>query len=221
VSGPHTRETRPGPNGPVTLTRYVWAMLEAAYAEVGAAPLEVSQGSWSTSVEASGSTHAGGGAFDLRTTVLPASKITPLVHALRRYGVAAWQRGTADGMPPHVHGIDRYSPGLSGGAQTQIRDYDHGLNGLSSKRPDPDPYRPTPHPFPFTEEDPMPTPAEIAEAVWASKMTDPANGETVSARELLRRTRTVSTQGRDAAREAAANTRPAGGRAADSVPDLG
>lgn len=52
----------------------------------------------------------------------------------------------------------------------------------------------------------MPTAAEIAEAVWSAKIKDPVNGEMVTARTLLARTRTVGTQARDAARQAAANT---------------
>jgi hypothetical protein len=56
------------------------------------------------------------------------------------------------------------------------------------------------------EDDEMPTAEQIAEAVWARKTEDPSTGDEVSMSELLRRTRTVATQGRDAAREAADNT---------------
>jgi hypothetical protein len=56
--------------------------------------------------------------------------------------------------------------------------------------------------FDVGEDDDMPTVDEI----WSHKIEDPETGEEVSARELLRRTRTVATQGRDAAREAADNT---------------
>lgn len=60
--------------------------------------------------------------------------------------------------------------------------------------------------FDVGDEDDMASAAEIADAVWDHKIKDPATGEMVSARELLSRTRTVATQSRDAAREAADNT---------------
>jgi hypothetical protein len=60
--------------------------------------------------------------------------------------------------------------------------------------------------FDVGDEEDMPSAEQIADAVWASKTEDPSTGDEVSMRELVKRTRTVATQGRDAAREAAANT---------------
>jgi hypothetical protein len=54
--------------------------------------------------------------------------------------------------------------------------------------------------FPVGDEDDMPSAAEIADAVWDHKIEDPQTGENVSARELLKRTRTVATQARDEVR---------------------
>lgn len=209
-----TRVTRPGPNGPVTLTARVWELLEDAYRSVGLDParqMQISQGSWSSSVSASGSTHSGGGAVDVRTSVIPRSTHLPLIDALRRRGVAAWMRGPAWGQPTmgeHAHGIVRGEAGLSSGASWQLSEYDAGRSGLSSGTRD---YHPRP---PWTlyrfQGDAMPTAREIADAVWTSKITDPVTGESITARTLLARTRTVATQGRDAARAAQAQTAPSG-----------
>lgn len=61
--------------------------------------------------------------------------------------------------------------------------------------------------FPVGHEgDDMPTPEEIAKAVWDQEVTDPVSGDTTSMRQLVKRIRTVSQQGKDAAAQAAANT---------------
>ena len=195
--GADTRVTRGG----ATLTARVWQELEAAYRECGVDPgryLEVSQGSWEGDVDASGSTHDGGGAYDLRTTVLPPYKAEPIVNALRRMGSCAWVRGDGDGMSPHIHGIDRNEDGLSSGARDQVRWYDEGKTGLSSQGKDPNTYRPTQVAYVYRDEEDDVS----AEEVWALKTEDPITGESISMRELLKRTRTVATQARDAAREA-------------------
>lgn len=137
------RVTRTGPNGTVELTAREWALLADAYASVGLKPtdLVVTQGSWHHGV-ASGSTHDGGGAFDLRTWNLPADKLEPLVVALRRRGVCAWKRDKDHGgFDPHIHGIDRYEPGLSSGARWQVAEYDAGRDGLDARGRD---YHPRP-----------------------------------------------------------------------------
>jgi hypothetical protein len=199
----------------------VWELLEDAYRSVGLEPsrhLQVSQGSWTGDVGASGSTHDAGAAFDLRTSVIPRSTHLPLVDALRRRGVAAWLRGPAwgqSGMGEHLHGIARGETGPvapSPSGAWQVREYDAGRSGLTSGTPD---YHPRPPwaLYVYKGEDDMPTAREIADAVWAAKMTDPVNGETVTARTLLQRTRTVATQGRDAARAAERQTRPDGSTA--------
>ncbi len=157
------RETRDGE----TLTRRVWALLADAEAAAGLEPgtLVVTQGSWSAG-SLSGSTHLGGGAFDLRTWNLPAAKVEPLVVELRRRNVCAWLRDRQHGgFDPHIHGIVRDEPGLSSGARWQVQQYDLGRNGLSNLGRDYHP-RPTQHHW---EPDMPLTDAEIekiAEAVW-------------------------------------------------------
>jgi len=159
------RETRGGE----TLTRRVWALLEDAYAAVGIpiSALHVSQGSWSAG-SLSGSTHLGGGAYDLRTWTFPADQLEPLVVELRRRNCCAWYRDQSHGgFQPHVHGIVRDEPGLSSGAQWQVSEYDRGYDGLSRRGKD---YHPRPEQHPFDPEADVALSQEdidrIAEAVW-------------------------------------------------------
>lgn len=146
-----TRETRPGPAGPVTLSSRVWALLEDAYAAAGLDPstyLVVTQGSWSDG-SLSGSTHSGGGAFDLRTWNLPERVRRDLCRELvvplrERCGLAVWFRDeTHGGFAPHIHGIVRDEPELGSGAAWQVSDADAGRNGLSGSANGPD-YHPRP-----------------------------------------------------------------------------
>lgn len=143
--------------GGQTLSARVWALLEDAYRAAGLDPdahLTVVQGSWSGgSVEASGSTHDGGGAFDVRTRDLPAAAQADLcgrlVVELRRRNVCAWYRDQAHGgMSPHIHGIVRDEPGLSSGARWQVTEYDANGDGLNGTRPDYHP-RPTQRAFQY------------------------------------------------------------------------
>lgn len=134
LTAPATRVTRVGPNGATVLTAREWALLADAYASVGLEPtdLVVTQGSWHKGT-LSGTTHNGGGAFDLRVWNLPQDKLEPLVVALRTRGVCAWKRDKAHGgFDPHIHGIDRFEAELSSGARWQVAEYDAGRDGLSS-----------------------------------------------------------------------------------------
>ena len=160
-----SRETRNGE----TLTKRVWALLEDAYAAAGIDPsaLVVTQGSWSAG-SLSGSTHLGGGAFDLRSWTVPPARLEPLVVELRRRNVCAWFRDQAHGgFQPHVHGIVRDEPGLSSGAQWQVAEYDRGYDGLTRRGKD---YHPRPTQQHFDPEADMALSDEdvqrIAEAVW-------------------------------------------------------
>lgn len=140
--------TRPGPNGDVVLTARVWALLADAYKAVGLpeSSCVVTQGSWHKGA-LSGTTHNGGGSFDLRVWNIPAAKLEPLVVALRARNVCAWKRDQAHGgFAPHIHGIVRDEAGLSSGAAFQVREYDAGRDGLSSGGKD---YhaRPAQHPY--------------------------------------------------------------------------
>jgi hypothetical protein len=192
-----------------TLTKRVWALLDDAYTAAGMNPdsyLTVTQGSFKggSGADASGSTHDGGGAFDLRTWNLPASVqanlCAVLIDALRRRNVCAWYRDQAHGgFDPHIHGIVRDEPGLSSGAAWQVAEYDRVHNGLSNQGPD---YhaRPPQTPFDPEETDVPLTPTEItaiADAVWA-KIIRTADGDKAAA--------TVMTEGRNYARRASEQT---------------
>ena len=110
--------------------------------------LAPSQGSWSSSVAASGSTHAGAGVVDLRTGAYTPNQTRALVHTLRDFGFAAWYRTSADGFAPHIHlvalPVKGKSNGLSAAALWQTVAYDAGRSGLTGNKPDRDPYRPRP-----------------------------------------------------------------------------
>lgn len=186
-----------------TLTARMWSMLEASYAAAGlAGRLEVSQGSYKngSGASASGSTHDGAGAADLRVVNLPSSAranlCERLVTELRRRGGCAWYRDEAHGgMSPHIHVILRDEGPLSSGAAQQVRDYDAGRNGLSNKgadyhpRPKQETYRYPPTggdtDMPLTTEDV----AAVANAVWNKVYKDPTTDADASTASLLLRTR--------------------------------
>lgn len=91
-----------------------------------------SQGSWSTSVGASTGTHAGCGAVDLRESTLTEADFPVVVAALRRVGVAAWERAAIPGVwPRHIHGVSCGCAALSRAALAQVDDYLAGRNGLA------------------------------------------------------------------------------------------
>lgn len=112
--------------------------------------LTIVQGSYSTAVEQSGGTHAGGGVVDL----------APFDHkrkvrVARDLGAAVWYRGLrrrADGSilwRPHIHLVIIGHQTLSVEAKAQVVKYLSGQDGLAGSRPDPNPYRPVPAPPPF------------------------------------------------------------------------
>lgn len=129
-----------GPGG-VVLTERVWALSEDSFWAVGLNPrnyMEVSQGSWHHG-SLSGSTHDGGGAFDLRVNKIPEDRLESLVVALRvRCGGPAWARTEKHGWTKgdHIHVIVRDEADLSSGAKWQVSEYDAGRNGLSGGGPD-------------------------------------------------------------------------------------
>jgi hypothetical protein len=107
-------------------------------------PILLAQGSYNTSVGASGSTHAGGGAEDQRTIILKnkAEKVR-LVRADRIVGFAAYFRPLtykADGSllwGQHVHCISLGCEDLSRGARWQAGEYLAGRDALLGQRKDP------------------------------------------------------------------------------------
>jgi len=134
------------------LSTRVKALIDDAYLAAGIPLFKrwVSQGSWNAG-NLSGTTHLGGGAFDLRTWNLTAGEIERLVHELRiRCGGPVWVRDVAHGWTSgdHIHGICRDEPDLSTGARWQVGEYDAWRNGLSGDSSGPD-YHPRPSWVPF------------------------------------------------------------------------
>lgn len=112
---------------------YTVQMIQAAERILGR-QLRITQGSFSTSVAASGSTHAGGGALDVGVSDLGASLRQAIVAAMRSVGFAAWLRDPSQGpWPYHVHAIAAGDPTASPAAQAQVRDYYDGGDGLGGK----------------------------------------------------------------------------------------
>jgi len=109
-----------------TLNARTIAMVLAAEKILGSR-FHITQGSYSTSVAASGSTHAGGGAMD---TDGPTGW-SNAVRALRQVGFAAWHRTPSQGpWGHHIHSIAIGDPTASPAAKRQVQDFLHGGNGL-------------------------------------------------------------------------------------------
>jgi len=88
----------------------------------------ITQGSYSTRVAASGSTHAGGGAMD--TDSAGKGWYSAQV-ALRRAGFAAWVRTPSQGpWGQHIHSIATGDASASPAAKRQVQDYYRGGDGL-------------------------------------------------------------------------------------------
>ena len=101
--------------------------------------LVVTQGSYNTSVSASGGTHDGGGAFDIRARAPMTQKTRDkIVLTLRQIGAGpTWHRKPSEGAwPHHIHGIVPGDPDLSDAAKRQVTSYRNGRNGLANQRPD-------------------------------------------------------------------------------------
>lgn len=126
------------------------AMIEAVERKVGF-EIPISQGSYSTTVEASGGTHDGGGAVDWGSTS------PEVVLAARQVGFAAWLRDPTQGpWPWHIHAIAIGDSDLASLAASQVTSYRSGRNGLASNGLDNGPkVRPIPQ-FRYPPEDDMP-----------------------------------------------------------------
>jgi hypothetical protein len=101
----------------------------------------ITQGSYTSSLEASFGTHAGGGAVDLSvlrrgTYTVLWDDIQPLIRALRAAGFAAWLREYGElheNSPIHIHAIAIGDRELSEAAQEQLTGeagYFRGSSGL-------------------------------------------------------------------------------------------
>lgn len=148
-----------GPNGPVKLESRFWLLIADAAKEAGIDPdiVVVTQGSYNAGkVAASGTTHARGGAADIRVWNLPKSKLEAFVVALRERNCCAWLRDKAHGWKTgdHIHVILRDDPDLSSGAAKQVAEYDRGLDGLQRGGKDYHP-RPVQKPWPFVKPKPV------------------------------------------------------------------
>lgn len=124
-----------GPGGPpgarkafrgVTLNTRTIGMLLNAERILGRM-FHITQGSYSTSVAASGGTHSGGGAMD---TNGPGGWSTA-VSALRKSGFAAWHRTPSQGpWGHHIHSIALGDSSASPAAKNQMAAYRRGGDGL-------------------------------------------------------------------------------------------
>ena len=120
----------------VTLNYRTLEMLTAAERRLGFTTV-LTQGSYTAANPDSGSTHAGGGALDVRATGLSSATRDRIVYRLRRIGFAAWLRTPAQGdWPYHIHAIAIGDREMSPAARQQVIDYRNGLNGLANKGPD-------------------------------------------------------------------------------------
>jgi hypothetical protein len=99
--------------------------------------LRLSQGSFSHSVGASAGTHGGPGAFDLSIRGYSEHQKDVICLALRKVGFASWRRYPSQGpWPEHVHGIAIGTKGLPPIAESQVRSYLDGRDGLRGNRRD-------------------------------------------------------------------------------------
>lgn len=128
-----------GPNTPpgnvvgfrgVKLNERTIGMLLAAERILGKT-FHITQGSYSTRVAASGSTHAGGGAMD---TDNAGAGWPQAQGVLRSVGFAAWWRKPNQGpWGDHIHSIARGDPSASPAARSQVQDYLRGGDGLGGR----------------------------------------------------------------------------------------
>lgn len=100
--------------------------------------IDVTQGSYNTSVSASASTHKGGGVLDVRVTGRALDTL------LEECGIAAYERTKADGFTPHSHIIWIGCPHLDPSAASQVTSWKNKRNGLRSNALDRDTTRPSP-----------------------------------------------------------------------------
>ena len=133
-----------------TLSQRSHEMLQRAQALYGGPGnlLQVTQGSYNSSIAGSFGTHDGGGAVDIsirhpQSGVVLYDEAGRMVHALRQAGFAAWYRSPAEGFSPHIHAIAVGDAELSGEANDQLigtQGYFRGRNGLPDERAGPDPH---------------------------------------------------------------------------------
>lgn len=131
----------------------LWAERKAGF------PFSPSQGSYTTGVVASGTSHAGGGSLDWSCRwMTPANRIK-MVHALKDAGFAVWWRPPnwdGRGGAEHVHGQLINNAKASPSAKSQWAAYDKKRNGLNNNAYD-GTYRPSPPVrFDYSQDCPLP-----------------------------------------------------------------
>lgn len=106
--------------------------------------IRLAQGSFNSSVEASGTTHEGDGVFDARTrgVGLTNAETVSLARAMADSGIAPFIRDERDGMDPHIHGLVIADPEMDPSAKGQVKSWDAGRNGLRNNAKDRTTYRP-------------------------------------------------------------------------------
>lgn len=130
------------------MNRRTYEMLEVAATlydgEIDITGTAITQGSYTSAVDASFGTHAGGGAVDLSvmapgTFTILEDDIEPLIRALRLAGFAAWFRDFDElypGSPVHIHAVAIGDRELSLAAREQLagpHGYFWGYNGLPTE----------------------------------------------------------------------------------------
>lgn len=133
--------------------------------------LRITQGSWSTSVSASGGTHGGAGVVDISTRDTTWAEDLDTVRALRTVGFAAWIRSPDEGpWPEHIHAVAVDVPGLAAAAARQVAAARAGRDGLARGGPDPHADLGVPvttwADYQRTKEDDMPAPKDWTKADW-------------------------------------------------------
>ncbi|GAA3606399.1 thrombospondin type 3 repeat-containing protein [Microlunatus ginsengisoli] len=99
--------------------------------------LHLSQGCFCHGVAASAGTHSGAGAFDLSVRGYSEHQKEIIALSLRKVGFASWRRMPNQGpWPEHIHGIAIGSKQLPSVAQSQVRSYLNGRDGLVGNRVD-------------------------------------------------------------------------------------
>ncbi len=98
---------------------------------------KLSQGCFCHGVAASAGTHNGAGAFDLSVRGYSEHEKEVIALSLRKVGFASWRRMPSQGpWPEHIHGIAMGSKQLPPIAQSQVRSYLNGRDGLVGNRRD-------------------------------------------------------------------------------------
>lgn len=110
-----------------TFSRLFASVLQLAERMAGTS-FQISQGGFSRSVKASGTSHYGD-AVDILSPIT-----TAVITALRSAGVAAWDRTGKGNWGPHIHGVPLPGYGFAAGSGVwQAQDYLRGGDGLGGR----------------------------------------------------------------------------------------